>query len=151
MPRCKDSATTRNTPEDLMGRIRRHMPYRHQLMYEWPYIAGSTCLVVLLVWQPLQPSGLAGMLSQPQPGAHAAPRSLQEIDSNCYQVRSEMLSGPSCESCDNDSVSAMPDPAFQFTRSILTCMNARGETLDDRSGDRPQNMMIEVIRTNHSF
>lgn len=151
MSRCKDSATTRRKPEDLIGRIRRHMPYRHQLLYEWPYMAGSACLAVLLIWQPFQPPALAVMLSQPQASAHATPRSLQEIDASCYQVQSEMLGDPSCKDCDNDAAVATPEPAFQFSRSILTCMNVRGEALGEHSADRPNNMMIEVIKTNHSF
>ncbi|MEQ6328994.1 hypothetical protein VLF92_11770 [Pseudomonas chengduensis] len=152
MPRRNDSRVARNKPEDLLGRIRRHMPYRHQLMYEWPYMAGSTCLVVLLVWQPFQPSALAVMLSQPQPKAQTMQRSLQEIDSNCYQVHREDLNDPHCEDCSKDTAAtARPDPGFEFSRSILTCTEIRRDSLHDSDTDRPDNMMIEVIKSNHYF
>ncbi|APU30525.1 hypothetical protein UYA_12620 [Ectopseudomonas alcaliphila JAB1] len=128
------------------------MPYRHQLMYEWPYMAGSTCLVVLLVWQPFQPSALAVMLSQPQPKAQTMQRSLQEIDSNCYQVHREDLNDPHCEDCSKDTAAtARPDPEFEFSRSILTCTDIHRDSLYDSDTDRPDNMMIEVIKSNHSF
>ena len=150
MPRCKDSATSRNLSEDLMGIIRRHMPCRHQLMHEWPYAAGSTCLVVLLVWQPFQPAALAVMLTQPT--IQSAERSLQEIDSNCYQVRSEELSEQSCENCDQDKVGGTPSERnFQFSRSILTCSNIYRAPLHTHAEDKPANVMIEVIRSNHTF
>lgn len=152
MPRCNDSRTARNQPADLLGRIRRHMPYRHQLMYEWPYMAGSTCLVVLLVWQPFQPSALAVMLSQPQPKAQTMQRSLQEIDSNCYQVHSGDLNDLHCEDCSKDTAAAgRPDPGFEFSRSILTCTDIHRDALHDSDSGRPDNMMIEVIKSNHSF
>lgn len=152
MPRYKDSKTALNKPEDLLGRIRRHMPYRHQLMYEWPYMAGSTCLVVLLVWQPFQPSALAVMLSQPQPETQMMQRSLQEIDSNCYQVHSEALNAPHCEDCGKDTAAAArPDAEFEFTRSILTCRDIHRDSLHDSNTYSPKNMMIEVIKPNHSF
>lgn len=146
MPRCKDSATIRNKPEDLMGRTRRHMPYRYQLMYEWPYITGATCLVVLLVWQPFQPAALAVMLSQPPPSTQFIQRSLQAIDSNCYQVQNEALSEQPCEHCDKNTVTH-PERDFQFSHSILTCWDIQSA----RAADRPNNMMIEVNKTNHSF
>lgn len=149
MPRCKDSATIRSKPEDLMGRIRRHLPYRHQLMYEWPYIAGATCLVVLLIWQPFQPPTLAVMFSPATP-THSAQRSLQEIDSNCYQVHSEAFSGQPCEDCDKNGLTATSSE-FQFTRSILTCWDVNRDPLRPSTADRPDNMMIEVMKTNHSF
>lgn len=152
MPRCKDSATIRNKAEEVMGRIRRHMPYRHQLMYEWPYMTGATCLVVLLIWQPFQPAALAVMLSQPPPSTQVAQRSLREVDSNCYQVHSEALDEQPCEECDKDKVTAThPERDFQFSRSILTCRDIHRDPLRARAADRPNNMMIEVIKANHSF
>lgn len=152
MPRCKDSATTRDKNGDLLGRIRKHMPYRHQLAYEWPYIAGATCLLVLLVWQPFQSPTLAVAFSASRPDAHDAQRSLQEIDSNCYQVQSEALSGQPCEDCDKDKVTATHlEKDSQFSRSILTCRDIHRDPLRARATDRPNNMMIEVIRANHSF
>ncbi|WP_417702546.1 hypothetical protein [Pseudomonas sp.] len=142
MARRNDSTLARNKPEDLLGRITRHMPYRHQFLDEWPYMAGSACLVALLIWQPFEPSALAVMLSQPQPRAQSMQRSLQEIDSNCYQVHSEALNHPHCEECSNDTAAAArPDAEFELSRSILTCSDT----------DRPDNMMIEVIKSNHSF
>ncbi|WP_313116331.1 hypothetical protein [Ectopseudomonas guguanensis] len=147
MPRCKDSATLRDKPEDLMGWIGRHMPYRHQLMYEWPYVAGATCLVVLLVWQPFKPAAIF-----PPSGTQNAQRSLQEIDTNCYQVRSQAPSDQPCENCGKDKVtSAGPEQDFQFSRSIFTCRDVQHAPLRSRAAERPSNMMIEVIRSNHSF
>ena len=146
MPRCNVSAPqTRSKPEDLMGKIRRHMPYRHQLMYEWPYTAGSLCLVVLLVSQPQQPS-LA------RPYAHSAQRSLQEIDLSCYQVHDDALNDQHCEDCGHDKLTpSRPAADFEFSRSLLTCSNVQSVPLVENSEDRPDNMMIEVIKSNHSF
>ncbi|UYP28558.1 hypothetical protein OEG79_10715 [Pseudomonas sp. Z8(2022)] len=119
-------------------------------MHEWPYAAGSTCLVVLLVWQPFQPAALAVMLTQPT--IQSAERSLQEIDSNCYQVRSEELSEQTCENCDQDKVAGtLSERDFQFSRSILTCSNIYRAPLRTHAEDRPANVMIEVIRSNHTF
>ena len=61
MYRSNDSALACHKPEELLVRIRR----------QWPYVAGSTCLVVLLIWQPFQPPALAVMLPVSQPGAQA--------------------------------------------------------------------------------
>jgi len=129
-----------------------HNKPENQLVYEWPYIAGSTCLLVLLVWQPFQPPALAAMWSPPQPMTQAMQRSLQEIDSNCYQVQSDVLSDPHCEDCGKDTAaSARPDEEFEFSRSILTCSDIHRDALRDSDTNRPENMMIEVIKSNHSF
>lgn len=152
MPRRNDPTTTQAQSVALLGRIRRHMPYRHQLMYEWPYMAGSTCLVLLLVWQPFQPPALAVMLSQPQLRPQTMQRSLQEIDTNCYQVQSEALSDTRCDNCGKDTAAATrPDEDFAFNRSILTCKDIHRGPLQGSDANRPDNMMIEVIKSNHSF
>ncbi len=152
MPRRNDSEAAGEKPEDLRGRSRRHMPYRHQLMYEWPYMAGSTCLVVLLIWQPFQPPALAVMLSQSVPSAQAMQRSLQEIDSNCYQVHSEALVEPLCQGCSKDEhIAARPDSTFEFSRSILTCRDIQRSNSHEASMNIPSSMTIEMIKSNHTF
>lgn len=148
MSRRNDSEAACHKPEDLPGRVRR----RHQLMYEWPYMAGSTCLVVLLIWQPSQPSALAVMLPVSEPGAQAMQRSLQEIDANCYQVHSGALVEPLCQGCAKDEQStASPDASFAFSHSILTCKDIYRDFTHEVGTDIPGDMMIDVIKSSHSF
>lgn len=151
MPRCNDSETGHGKHEDLLRTIRRYMPYQHQLMYEWPYMAGATCLVVLLIWQPFQPPTLAVMFSRSQPGAQAMQRSLKEIDANCYQVRSKTLIDPLCQGCDKEEQATARPGSFEFGRSTLTCLDIRRDASHESGTDIPANMLIEVIRSNHSF
>ena len=144
MPRCTVSTPVRNKLKDLMGEIRRHMPYRHQLTYEWPYTAGSLCLMALLISQPQQPSL--------QPAAHSAQSSLLAIDSNCYQVHIEALDNQHCESCGNDQVTdSRLDADFKLSRSLLTCKKVQSVPLNESSTGNPDNLRIEVIKSNHSF
>lgn len=152
MSRRNDSELARHKLEQQQGRIRRHTPYRHQLMYEWPYVAGSTCLVVLLIWQPFQPPALAVMLPVSQPGAQTMQRSLQEIDANCYQVQSETLVEPLCPGCaQGEQSTANLDASSELSRSILTCQDIYPDLAHEVGNDIPGNMTIDVIKSNHSF
>ena len=123
--------------------------------HEWPYMAGTTCLVVLLIWQPFQPSTLAVVFPQQQlqSTGHAAQRSLQEIDSSCYQVHTEAIVNNDCgEACALDkATSAAPGGMFEFSHSILTCRSSHSNVVGQGDTDKPENRMIEVSRSNHSF
>ncbi len=125
------------------------MPNRHLTSHEWPYVAGSTCLVVLLVWQPLQPPSIVVFPpAQLVASVAAEQRSLQEIDSDCYQVHTEAMD----DGYSSDKASSVrSDGAREFSRSILTCQNGHGRPVPGNDMDKPQNLMIEVIKSNHSF
>ncbi|MGG2399931.1 hypothetical protein ACJRW5_23595 [Pseudomonas sp. SH1-B] len=154
MPRRHHPAISEHRLDTLLGRIGRHMPYRHEFLCEWPYIAGSTCLVVLLVWQPFQPPALA-LVFHPQADSaeHFVQPSLSEIDASCYQVNSEALADLRCHGdCAEDQAASVPaENPSEFSRSLLTCVDMQRDPLRNSSGYGPQNMTIEVIKSNHSF
>lgn len=151
MARDKRLTPIHNKPEELPGRLK-PMPYRHLRGGEWPYMAGATCLVALLLWQPFQPPALAVMFAQSQPSPSALQRSLQEIDSTCYQVRSEEQLNLPCHDCNKDKATdARSDQSFQFSRSILTCGDIYSATSHESGTNIPNNMRIEVLKANHSF
>ncbi|MGK8436543.1 hypothetical protein ACRS3X_04170 [Ectopseudomonas hydrolytica] len=138
---------------NLMEQVEHHTP-KARMSCEWPYIAGSTCLVVLLIWQPLQPAALAVLPQHSLQAPSYAAQSLQDIDSSCYEVRSEAMSERGCSqgNCGRDKVSPLHHgEEFELSRSILTCANLSGTAIPRSETDKPQNMMIEVIRSNHSF
>lgn len=142
MYRSNDSALACHKPEELLVRIRR----------QWPYVAGSTCLVVLLIWQPFQPPALAVILPVSQPGAQAMPRSSQEIDANCYQVQSEALVEPLCQGCaPGEQSAANLDASSELSRSILTCNDIYRDLAHKVGNDIPGYMTIDVLKPNHSF
>lgn len=150
----RDEPASAQDRRTLIGQIRKHMPSRHQVSHEWPYVAGSTCLVVLLVWHPFHPTSIVVFPPPPlEATVSAGQRSLQEIDASCYQVHTEAIGDGHCgEACRADKASSpRSDEAFEFSRSILTCQDGHGRSVPSKNTDKPQSLIIEVNKSNHSF
>lgn len=123
----------------------RHMPA------EWPYMVGSTCLVVLLIWQPVAPP--SAVTVRPD-NLYSGQRSLQEIETDCLQ---NQVNTPVSEDCvENCGAPDNPPPelglgASQFSRSILTCRDSTGAPSRTATTNSPHNLVIEVVRASRTF
>lgn len=118
---------------------------------EWPYMVGSTCLVILLIWQPLAPP--SGVTVRPDT-LYSGQRSLREIETNCLQNQVDTLAIEDC--VENCSVPESPPPdlglgASQFSRSILTCRDSVGAPSQAAHLNSPHNLIIEVVRASRTF
>lgn len=120
----------------------RHAACRLHLPDEWPYMACSTCLVVLLILHPFDSSSATA--TRPD-ASHASQRSLQEIASNCLQDqgRSTVSSAELAEPAD------IADP--RFSRSLLTCRSDSVAPGLYPAHSHMQNRIIQAAPVSRSF
>lgn len=149
-----DSRAVKAKVEDLMKKIRKQCSVQDRVACEWPYIAGSTCLLVLLVWQPLRQPSLTQAFAEPDAQqatgvSYAAQRSLQQIDTSCTERVVDEHCGQECGV--DKATSAQSGREYEFSRSLLTCVANQAKPSQQAETDKPHNLMIEVIKSNHSF
>lgn len=122
---------------------------------EWPYPAGVGCLTVLLFWHEPAPFSVSphapSVDSSSTFASYANQRSLQKVESNCYQ-RQALPEDQCSEGCaGEDRVSSAEPEEPDFSWSILTCTeqaNFEGRRI---SGGTAHNLVIELMRTAYEF
>lgn len=119
---------------------------------DWPYLAGVGCLSALLLWHESPPSPpLAPNIESSMFASYTSQRSLQKVESNCYQQRS--LPEDKCnEGCTGeDRASSMNAEGGGLSWSIFTCTEQADFEGRRISGGTAHNLVIELMRTAYEF